>query len=62
MLKANALVADRLLHVDDKPFTFINTAGAGYDEEAEGTSTFNPGEAAFITRHNAHMSYENVAA
>jgi superfamily I DNA and/or RNA helicase len=59
-LTAHALVANRLLHPGDKPFTFIDTAGAGYEEQAEGTSTSNPEEAAFIVRHITAMNYTNV--
>lgn len=54
-------VADRLLFPGDKPFIFIDTAGAGYEEQAEGTSTSNPEEAAFIVRHIEAMNYNNVS-
>ena len=60
-LTAHPLVANRLLHTSDKPFTFIDTAGAGYEEQAEGTSTANPDEAAFIVRHIESMNYTNVS-
>jgi ATP-dependent RNA/DNA helicase IGHMBP2 len=57
-LTAHPSVANRLLALADKPFTFIDTAGAGYEEQAEGTSTANPEEAAFIVRHIGSMNYE----
>jgi ATP-dependent RNA/DNA helicase IGHMBP2 len=56
-LIAHPLVANRLLNPGDKPFTFIDSAGAGYEEQAEGTSTANPEEAAFIVRHIAAIDY-----
>ncbi|MCC8423472.1 AAA domain-containing protein [Mucilaginibacter sp. UR6-11] len=61
-LIAHPLVANRLLNPEDKPFTFIDTAGAGYEEQAEGTSTANPEEAAFIVRHLAAMNYTNAVS
>ncbi|WP_367186172.1 AAA domain-containing protein [Mucilaginibacter sp.] len=60
-LTAHPLVASRLLNPEDKPFTFIDTAGAGYEEQAEGTSTANPEEAAFVVRHIVAMDYSNVS-
>lgn len=60
-LVAAPQVANRLLQPDDKPFTFIDTAGAGYEEQAEGTSTSNPEEAAFIVRHIEAMNYNKVS-
>ncbi|MCQ6957135.1 AAA domain-containing protein [Mucilaginibacter aquariorum] len=60
-LTAHPLVANRLLNPEDKPFTFIDTAGAGYEEQAEGTSTANPEEAAFVVRHIVAMNYSNVS-
>lgn len=50
-LKANAAVAKQLLFDGDLPLSFIDTAGAGYDEKLEGTSSTNPEEAAFLIRH-----------
>jgi ATP-dependent RNA/DNA helicase IGHMBP2 len=60
-LTAHPLVANRLLNPEDKPFTFIDTAGAGYEEQAEGTSTANLEEAAFVVRHIVAMNYNNVS-
>ncbi|MBE9586188.1 AAA family ATPase [Mucilaginibacter sp. JRF] len=59
-LTAHSTVANRLLTADDKPFTFIDTAGTGYDEVTEGTSISNPEEAAFIARHIQLMNYDGV--
>jgi ATP-dependent RNA/DNA helicase IGHMBP2 len=60
-LTAHPSVARRSLVIGDKPFTFIDTAGAGYEEQAEGTSTVNAEEAAFIVRHIASMNYKAVS-
>lgn len=54
-------VASRLLHVGDKPITFIDTAGAGYEEQIEGTSVSNPEEAAFIARHITGVDYSSAS-
>lgn len=66
-LKAHASVADHLLFPDDSPLSFVDTAGCGFDEKAEGTSTSNPEEAAFLFRHlskfvselSSHYSRDN---
>ena len=50
-LKANPSVADRLLLPGEPPLGFIDTAGCGFDEKSEGTSTSNPEEASFLLRH-----------
>lgn len=50
-LKAHTSVAQHLLFPGDKPLLFIDTAGCGFDEQQEGTSTSNPDEAAFLFRH-----------
>ncbi|WP_342647703.1 AAA domain-containing protein [Mucilaginibacter sp. CSA2-8R] len=50
-LKAHATVANQLLFDDDQPLCFIDTAGCGFNEQAEGTSTANPDEAAFVFKH-----------
>jgi ATP-dependent RNA/DNA helicase IGHMBP2 len=48
LLKAHQSVADHLLFDADLPFTFIDTAGCGFDEKPVGTSVANPEEAAFL--------------
>jgi superfamily I DNA and/or RNA helicase len=50
-LKAHASVAGHLLFPEDMPLAFIDTAGCGFEEVADGTSTTNPEEAAFLLRH-----------
>ncbi|WP_316829502.1 AAA domain-containing protein [Pedobacter aquatilis] len=50
-LKANATVENHLLFENDKPLMFIDTAGCGFDEKADGTSTINPEEATFLLNH-----------
>ncbi len=55
-LKAHASVADHLLFAQDTPLAFIDTAGCGFDEKTDGTSTTNPEEAAFLFRHLAHVA------
>ena len=50
-LKAHASVAQRVLFPGDKPLLFVDTAGCGFDEKPEGTSTTNPEEGAFLFRH-----------
>ena len=59
-LVAHESVANRVLSETDEPFTFIDTAGAGYEEQSEGTSTINPDEAAFVVRHITTMNYANA--
>ena len=50
-LVANASVANHLLFSDDEPLMFIDTAGCGFEEKADGTSTTNPEEATFMLNH-----------
>lgn len=50
-LKAHASVAAHTLFPDDMPLSFVDTAGCGFDEKTEGTSTTNPEEAAFLFKH-----------
>ncbi len=50
-LQAHASVAGHTLYPGSLPLHFIDTAGCGYDEQAEGTSTTNPEEAAFLLKH-----------
>ncbi|AOM79997.1 AAA domain-containing protein [Pedobacter steynii] len=50
-LKAHGSVADRLLFSEDSPLAFVDTAGCGFEEKLEGTSSTNPEEAAFLFKH-----------
>jgi superfamily I DNA and/or RNA helicase len=50
-LKAHASVAHHLLFPEDNALAFVDTAGCGFDEKSEGTSTSNPEEAAFLFKH-----------
>lgn len=50
-LKANENVAAHLLFHGDSPLAFVDTAGCGFDEKLEGTSSTNPEEAAFVFKH-----------
>jgi ATP-dependent RNA/DNA helicase IGHMBP2 len=56
-LKAHHSVANRLLFTGDLPFTFIDTAGCGFEEKLVSTSTANPEEAHFV-----HQYYEKFSA
>lgn len=50
-LKAHGSVAQHVLFSEDKPLAFVDTAGCGFEEKSEGTSTTNPDEAAFLYKH-----------
>jgi len=50
-LKAHASVAGHTLFEGDAPLAFVDTAGCGYDEKADGVSISNPEEAALLYRH-----------
>ena len=50
-LRAHASVAERLLFQGDKPVVFIDTAGCGFEERAEGTSTTNVEEASLLIKY-----------
>ncbi|RZL65339.1 MAG: IGHMBP2 family helicase, partial [Pedobacter sp.] len=50
-LMANSSVANHLLFPNDEPLMFIDTAGCGFEEKADGTSTTNPEEATFMLNH-----------
>lgn len=49
-LQAHASVASHLLFPADEPLAFIDTAGCGFEEKADGTSITNPEEAAFLLK------------
>lgn len=50
------------LKEDSEPVVFIDTAGAGFEEEQDGTATFNVGEARFVINHlkQSLVSFEQV--
>ncbi|WP_186741153.1 AAA domain-containing protein [Spirosoma utsteinense] len=50
-LRAHASVATHSLFAGDSPLGFIDTAGCGFDEKLEGTSSTNPEEAALLIKH-----------
>jgi ATP-dependent RNA/DNA helicase IGHMBP2 len=50
-LKAHASVAQNRVIVGDVPLLFIDTAGCGFDEKLDGTSSTNPEEAALLFKH-----------
>lgn len=50
-LRAHGSVAQHVLFSEDVPLAFVDTAGCGFDEKSEGTSTTNPDEAAFLYKH-----------
>lgn len=50
-LKAHKSVSGHLLFPEDKALNFIDTAGCGFEEQMEGTSTYNTEEAVFLLKH-----------
>lgn len=60
-LKAHESVASRVLFPGEAPMAFIDTAGCGFDEKLEGTSSTNPEEAAFLFRHLSQLAAEFAA-
>ena len=50
-LRAHASVAGHVLFPGDSALLFIDTAGCGFEEKLEGTSSTNPEEAALLVRH-----------
>lgn len=50
-LKAHESVAHRVLTADEPALSFVDTAGCGFEEKSEGTSTVNPEEAVFLLKH-----------
>jgi len=66
-LKAHSSVATQTLTVEHIPLEYIDTAGCGFDEKLDGTSTTNPEEASLLMKHlsvlindiKPHFSIEN---
>ncbi len=50
-LRAADGVGEWLVFEEDEPLLFIDTAGCGFDEKLDGTSSTNPEEAAFLLKH-----------
>ena len=50
-LRAHASVASHALFPGDSALVFIDTAGCGFEEKLEGTSSTNPDEAALVINH-----------
>ncbi|MCP9765210.1 AAA domain-containing protein [Lacihabitans soyangensis] len=50
LLKAHESVANHQLSTAHPPVQFIDTAGCGFEEKLEGTSSTNPEEAAFLVK------------
>jgi len=57
-LKAHDSVAHHVLFPNDSPLVFIDTAGCGFEEKSEGTSTTNPEEATFLFTHLSQLATE----
>lgn len=57
-LKAHPSVAKHLLFSGDLPLEFVDTAGCGFEEKNDGTSSTNPDEAAFLFKHLHHLVTE----
>jgi ATP-dependent RNA/DNA helicase IGHMBP2 len=55
-LVADASVATRRLFADDQPVEFLDTAGCGFEEKLDGTSTTNPEEASLLVKHLIHLT------
>jgi superfamily I DNA and/or RNA helicase len=51
LLRAHDSVANRLVHAEQLPVEFVDTAGCGFDEKLENTAISNPEEAAFLLKH-----------
>jgi superfamily I DNA and/or RNA helicase len=60
-LKAHHSVAQHVLFSNDAALEFIDTAGCGFEEKKEGTSTSNPEEASFLLKHLSNF-IENTRA
>ncbi|MBC8985347.1 AAA family ATPase [Pedobacter sp. N36a] len=55
-LKAHDTVAKHVLFSEEAPLAFVDTAGCGFEEKSEGTSTTNPEEAAFLFKHLTQLT------
>ncbi|WP_316752796.1 AAA domain-containing protein [Pedobacter gandavensis] len=54
-LKAHDSVAKHVLFSEEAPLAFLDTAGCGFEEKSEGTSTTNPEEATFLFKHLSQL-------
>jgi ATP-dependent RNA/DNA helicase IGHMBP2 len=57
-LKAHSSVAKHSIKNDNAPLLFVDTAGCGFEEKLEGTSSTNPEEAALTLKHLANFCEE----
>jgi ATP-dependent RNA/DNA helicase IGHMBP2 len=57
-LKAHHSVAKNCLFEGDLPLLFVDTAGCGFEEKLEGTSSTNPEEAALLFKHLSLLAEE----
>lgn len=57
-LKAHESVGQRTLFKNDAPLAFIDTAGCGFEEKLEGTSSTNPEEAMLLFKHLTQLVQE----
>lgn len=55
-LKAHESVAGHVLSSEEAALAFIDTAGCGFEEQTEGTSTYNTEEAVFLLKHLAQLT------
>lgn len=54
-LRAHISVATHSLFPGDSSLAFVDTAGCGFDEKLDGTSSTNPEEAALLLKHLTHV-------
>ena len=55
-VKAHESVARHTLFAGDTSLAFVDTAGCGFDEKLDGTSSTNPEEAALLMKHMAQLA------
>ncbi len=55
-VKAHVSVASHSLFPGDSSLVFVDTAGCGFDEKLDGTSSTNPEEAALLMKHFAQLT------